>query len=532
MRAKLRSDLSRLAAAAIAAAILAGAALAPPADAAPGGRDAARGEELRRAVDALELGDVAGAADALALLAQEDAAATPVTYLRARLAEQRRAWEEALAEYHRLLIRAEPALERDWFRLASNRWVRARQARDVERVRASLLRETPPPAESLRTLVLPLEPLLPGREDAELRSEATVLGLAAAEWTLQLLVQASGRVQPTLTEALLLRQGQVSLAAPVPEGEAADPGAPLVSTLEGVLFRLQFLEPSGPPPWAPGAEPPARYLPATATLADTREITRAVAHFQSEQELAPTGIVDPETRRRLERAYRSARNARTLRAPALPGDDPVLAAARRAGVAIALTGTLEPLGDEGWRWQAAWVSPADGAVLAQPVGGILSRRLFGEAWARMLSAIVGCWPGATSPWKPEPAAEEMPSGEGAILYGRALQALAEGESEVASALFARADRAGAGTTAAWFAQAWSLDAPSLRRLERSLLEAEIRGPRRLDARLLEGAGRRLAGALRCGGDPAAQADPAGFAPGSGLSAFPEEGWLLITGSLE
>jgi len=482
---------------------------------------------LRRAIDALELGDREVARAALTALLDGDPTDTAGLYLLARLDAQGGRWEEAMARYHLLLTSDEPRPGRDWSRLIAARWVRARAERDAARVRSALLRETPPPPVAGRWLVPPLEPLLVAEETPQARADAAALGAAAAEWLIRALNPPGDPLLPSLQEALLLRRGQVAFSGAAPE--SPDSGVPPVSTVEGIAHRLAFLEPAGPPPWAPAAERPARYLSAQHGAGAAREIADAVAHFQGEQGLAPTGVVDAETRRLLERAFREARARRTLRARLLPGDDPQLVAARLTGAELTLAGTIEPLAEGGWRWEAAWIAAADGTVRGQPVSGTLSRRLFGESWARMIAAVAGALPAGPPPGRPLLPEEEIPACEGAIHYGRALLALHAGETEAAAGLFALADRAGAGTAAGWFAQAWGLEGDAQAGLEARLLEEALRGPRGVGGDRLRLAGGLLAGDLLSGiGSARAPA----IEQRAGLSALPDRGWLRVSGRLE
>ncbi|MCK4414886.1 MAG: serine/threonine protein kinase [Candidatus Eisenbacteria sp.] len=79
---------------------------------------------------------------------------------------------------------------------------------------------------------------------------------------------------------------------------------PPVTSLPEAARRLAILKPQGPPPWAPDAPPPEHYLTEAQGAGRPEEIARALAHFQSEVGLAPTGTLNPETRLALERSYR------------------------------------------------------------------------------------------------------------------------------------------------------------------------------------------------------------------------------------
>jgi tetratricopeptide (TPR) repeat protein len=480
-------------------------------------------ELIRETVDALEIGQLETAQTAVTRLLAISPEEIAGVYLQGRLAAKQGHWEEAFEEYQRLLTLESPRLNDDWFQLISGRWVRARHTRDRERVRVALARETQPALIPGRTLVLPLEPLLLGASDATLQQQTAALGNAAAAWILRALGGATSLTLPTFREAWLLRRGQVSL-------DTGDAAVPPVSALEGVAHRLKALEPAGPPPWTPEAERPKRYLAASATPDQSRDVLRALTHFQIEHDLAATGVADPETRRLLERIYRETLARRTLRAPPAPGEDPVLAAARLAQVDIVLSGTLEPLLAGGWRWNVAWVSAADGRVLGAPLSGVLSPRLFSESWRHMLEVIVAAWPRAAEPAMATLPDTELPTPEGALLYGDALAAIEEGDAMDAARLFRAAARAGAGSTAAWFALAWSVDAGALELLEARLLREAILGPVHIDVALIRALGGFLARDLQTSGAGAER--PAGLDPRGTLGVYPQHGWLRVIGSID
>jgi hypothetical protein len=491
--------------------------------------EAARGH-LRRAVDALEIGDRSSAqAEITALLAARPGDVAGI-YLRAHLAADAGDWETAFEDYQRLLTRHRAELTDEWFRLVSGRWVRARHARDAMRARTALAREEAPPPIPGRTLVLPLEPLLLGVSTPEVRAELTAIGEAIAAWVIRGLGEERDPVPPAFHETALLRRGQVPLDAVSPRAAWGAETVPPVSTLEGAAYRLRLLEPQGPPPWSASEPRPARYLAADAGREQTREISRAVAHFQSEHELSPTGILDPETRAALERAFRDARAQRTTRAPTTPGDDPVLGAARLAQVDIVMTGTLEPLDAGSLRWDVAWVSAADGRLLGEPVSGVLSRRLFPDAWQRMLSLILAAHPQAAAPRDSAPV-QAPPGYEGARYFGEALGALEAGEPSRASELFALADRAGAGPSAAWLAGAWGITDAQLVRAETRLLRAAILGPMFIKPTSLRTLAAWLARDLALPSD-APGCHALDLEQRGSVANYPEQGWLQVKGHLE
>jgi hypothetical protein len=485
---------------------------------------------LRRAVDALEIGDRAGAESEITGLLAVAPGNLAGIYLRAHLAADAGDWESAFEDYQRLLTQHRDELTDEWFRLVSGRWVRARHARDAMRARAALAREEAPPPIPGRTLVLPLEPLLLGESAPEVRGELAAIGGAIAAWVIRGLGEERGPIPPTYHEAALLRLGQVPLDAVSPRAAWGAEAVPPVSTLEGAAYRLRLLEPQGPPPWATNEARATRYLAVDVGREQAREISRAVAHFQSEHALSPTGILDPETRGALERAFRDARAQRTTRAPATPGDDPVLGAARLAQVDVVMTGTLEPLDAGSLRWDVAWVSASDGRLLGEPVSGVLSRRLFQEAWQRMLELILAAHPRAAGEGGTAPA-QAAPAYEGAVFYGEALGALEAGEPAQAADLFARADRAGAGSSAAWLAGAWGITEAQLVQTETRLLHAAILGPMRIAPASLRTLSAWLARDL--GLSPSAPGrDALDLEQRGSVADYPGQGWLQVKGHIE
>jgi len=482
--------------------------------------------QVERAVAALAIGDHDAAHRSISRLAALRPESPLPPYLDARLATREGDAEGAYRNYQRILTAFPEVLDEEWSRLVAARWVRARHARDHVVAQAALARSEPAPEQAGRCLVAPLEALVLDPGDATTAVELEALGYAAADWLIRALWSQPAIDPLGLQAAVLLRRGHVPSALGSPQ---QDPGSaapiPPVTTLEGAAHRLARLAPSGPPPWAPATDTPARYY-APPETPDERAIPRALAHFQQESGLAPTGVLDPATRAALERAYRD-RGRPTRRAPTPGGTDPLLHAARRAGAQAVLSGTLERLADGTVRWNVAWVAAAGGELLAAPLSGRLPRERFREAWQAMVTQVVT----AFAPESPRPALTmaEMPSYPAAVRYGRARLRLAAGEEAAARRLLAQLERDQIGPTAYWWARAWLFDPGALARLEERLLESEVRGPQPFDEGAMLAVGAALAGGIWCG-EPGSND---GWATRSGtLGGLPAHGWLRVIGTLD
>jgi hypothetical protein len=475
---------------------------------------------VEEAAGALEAGDDETAQLAVARLQRmRPASPLPVLFEARRLEAAGHPGEAADLCRDALLARA-GSLSRPWATVLSSRWVRAARSGEEQWVRAALARESAPAPIAGRALVLPLEPLVVEESPALARDDLAALGAAAAYWVLSAWREDAGGGTVGLHAALLLRRGQ----APPEPSRASEDDARLapITTMEGAALRLETLEPSGPPPWAADAPRPSRYLAPGAAIERPSAVGSALAHFQSEHGLAPTGTLDPETRQSLERAYRQEKTKRATRTRPPVDGDPALEAARLAGAPALLTGTLEAAPSGDLRWRAAWVSASDGSILSSPLSGVLPRTRFSEGWDRMVRAIRGAAPPAdTSAFTPL----APPSREGAILFGRALTRLEQGDPRGAGEGFARAARAGAGSVAQWLADAWSLPDEARARLERLCVEEETFGPRRLDPRWVDDEAAFLARGV-------AGASPVSLESGPALRFVPERGWLMIIGRIE
>lgn len=408
-----------------------------------------------------------------------------------------------------------------WAELFAARWVRAARRGEEDWVRAALQREGAAEPVPGRLLVLPLDPLWVDEAGQAAREELAALAHAVAYWVVSAAAAAEGGSAVGFHAALLLREGQA------PAGPGRDePGEAVlapVTTLQGAALRLRELEPAGPPSWMPEVARPERYLSGE-EAEGTSAVASALAHFQSEHGLAPSGVLDAATRQSLERAYRTQKAKRVTRARAAPGADPALSAASLGGAEAVLTGTIEASGAGEIRWNAAWVAARDGSLLAAPLAGQLPSVRFAEAWNRMVRAICLAAPGADSTLVSPLGA---PTRAGAVGFGRALLHLEAGHARAAGEAFRRAARDGAGPVAAWLADAWSPTEEALQRWEDRRIEEAIHGPRSIDPAWIEDETSFLARRLGCrhAGAGAGERDP-------GLAFLPERGWLQIIGHLE
>ncbi len=485
------------------------------------------------ATAALEMNDLERARRAVASLAELAPERPLVHYLSARLAEQERDWAAALRHYG-IILTAPGHEESDrWRRLAAGNWVRMRRRYNEGRVRTALGRDPGALPQPGRCLILPLEPIFLASADSREAERLEAMGVAAASWLIGSLARVEEAEPIDLPVASLLRRALTARGhGQVPAGEAAtaDLGPlPPITTVLGVTSRLARLRPGGPPPGAETERIPPAYLLSEPAGRWTGEAAAALAHFQVEHDLPATGIVDPETRAALERAYRRQSRQITLPEPDFEFSDPGRAMAQLLGAEVMLTGTLELEEQQAIRWQVAWISPRDGALIGVPIEGVLPREHFAPAWVRMQRLILEGSPFCRGPEAcAQIALPDAPQRDGAISFGQALLLLEEGREADSAALFAQAARQGAGEQAAWYAMAWGQTEAERELLARELLDEGIRGPVVLPPGLLSQTGSSLAAGLSR--RPATPVPAAGW--GTVLTFVPETGWLRIEGSLE
>lgn len=493
--------------------------------------------QTREAVTALELGDRRRVRRAIRAMEEERPHHPLPGYFRARLAETDAAWGEALRHYQEILGSPATAHSSEWRRLVTGRWVRARRCYDEGRVRAAMARPGSQSVRPGRCLVLPLEPMLLEDSGGAQAEELEALGLAVASWVIAGLARVSGAEPVGLHAVFLLKRAMAARGGPIEGGAGIEPAAedepaPPITTILGAAHRLASLAPAGAPPGRPEGERPARYLEGALSGEWTESAARSLAHFQAEHGLPATGILDPETRRTLERAYRKARRTISVPPPEEGWHDPSLAMGQLLGAKAVLTGTLESQGPETVRWNVAWVSPEDGSLLADPIEGVLPTAHFREAWDRMLRLMVeGSPPCSRSAECARITMPEPPERGGALDCGLALQLVEEQSWEEAAFLFERAVRNGAGERASWYAAAWSTTPEELDVLERSRVREAIFGTPRLEAGLLQRESLLLTYHIFRGFPEEAAAGP-GIGWDSGLTYFPEMGWISVIGELE
>ncbi len=413
-------------------------------------------------------------------------------YVRGLRAQQQGHWIEALAAYQELALAGN--LEPSVLRLVAARWVRADL--EVQRLIASeALRGVP--GDQWEFLLLPFEPV--GRGDPpEVRALLEELGAAAAWWLERSLISCkAGRPVP-LVSALLVHgalRGSASASRLLREaGAAAQEVAPPVNTLPGVLFRLSRLEPAGPPPWEPGGTVPEHYWKGGNSEERGGKISKAIAHFQYEHGLEPTGALDAATRAALEGAYREmqAKGGPVLEVPGQPAADPAAVAARRLGTRAYLAATMSLMEDGSMAWSAVWMDTSGTEVLSQPLAGrfVLAAgskaQGFEAGWKQMISAIISAVPGATRTELPADCMEKPMSLIRTRAAGRALLDLAEGRRDAAQEAFRRVVGASGGGVD-WYAEGWSME-----ELEMELAEDAFLGRPIPRLERLRGLVRRLA----------------------------------------
>jgi hypothetical protein len=483
---------------------------------------------------ALELGDREGVLAAVRGLEELRPRDPLPPYLRARVAEHDGFWNMAALHYRKIFVSPDIDPSPEWSRLAAGRWVRVRRYLGEARVRAMMAAPDSQARQPGLCLVLPFEPMLLGEGAAAPDLNLEALGVAAASWVVGALAQAPGVEPVELSTAFLLREFAGSrgahrgrLVALAPEEETAPP----ITTTWGVAYRLEHLVPNGPAPWAPQEDPPAYYLEDAPPGAWSPEAARALAHFQSEHDLAPSGNLDPQTRRRLEQAYRQHRGVLTA-TPAPAWSDPIQAMGHLVGADGVLTGTLESRQPGSVHWNVAWISSRDGRLLSRPLDGILPAAHFGDAWARMIRRIVAAAPGYAPPGDgAEIAVPEIPNLEGLQDYGNALLLVEDLRGAEAALLFKRAAARGAGERALWYAMAWSHGPEELGQLEEELMSEAIYGRPRFNAVLLERESLPLAGgAVRH--IPPGASSVATLPQSVPLTHAPRTSWIHVSGRVE
>lgn len=524
MTKSLPRSRSRLAAALLCAALV----LRCAASASASESEASWETLFARARASIELGDGARARALLDELSAIRPGSVETSYLLARLLEREGRWAEALEIHGRLLTEDQDALSDEWIELLAARWARAHWERDEVRLRDAASRAVDPVAG--RCIVFPLEPLILDESSRRDREDLAALGAAAAAWVIAALSVESGGEALSLHSALRLL-GRVEPGSRAGASRAGEEDLPPVTTMQGVARRLAAIAPAGPPSWAPDEAAPARYLVPGGTEATAEQVASALAHFQGEHDLAPTGISDPGTQAALERAWRDSRAHAVPATPFATGADPLRAAAARLGAESLLTGTLEPLPGGEIRWNAAWVRASDGALLSPPLAGTIVPAHFQEAWDLLVRRIVSAWLTVrgddASIALGTPAA---PTEEGARAYGRAMLFLEAGRNEEAAILLGRSSRAGGGPLADWSALAWGMSASAAERIEKKLLDEAMLGPLGVSPALLRQQGSLLSRGLI--GPPPAGVPTGDWLSGQTLRSLPFEGWIVVTGSLE
>ncbi|MCK4304626.1 MAG: hypothetical protein KAY24_10355 [Candidatus Eisenbacteria sp.] len=495
-------------------------------------------QHVRQAQTALELGDRDGSLTAIDALDAARPSSPLPPYLRARLAESGGAWAEACIFYQEVFASPERESTPEWIQLAAGRWVRAQHKIGESRLRAVMAEPDSQRQHAGRCLILPLEPLILGEQDASQEAQLRVLGVAAAAWINAALTQMPGMSAVDIHTASLLTRVLASRGARVTAGSFLKPlmeecSAPPVTTTLGVSYRLAKLAPSAPPPWTPEATRPAHYLVASPSGEWTDEAARALAHFQAEHDLAPTGNLDPQTRLALEGAYRRDNQRLLATSPGGGWTDPAQVAARLLGAEALLTGTLEAAGSNVIRWNVVWVSPEDGSSLSASIDGVLPAAHFQEAWVRMVRMILKALPACAAQGDcSDLVVAETPDHEGLLAYGNAVLLTGDEEHpEDAAFYFRQAARRGAGDRARWYAMAWSATPKALDALERRLVQETILGRPRFEVRFLRSQSLSLAGGLLRHPLPEPVSGPL-LLRDPGLTYFPRTSWLKVIGRAE
>ncbi len=492
------------------------------------------------ALEALALENLELAEPAVTRLTTDDPADPLGRYLQGRLAGRAGRWQEAMRAYQLLLAAPGDQDVASWVQLAAGRLVRARQAVQEERVEAWLSAIEPPDPVPGRLLVPPPEPVFlrdPGEAALE-RMEATAVSIAS--WLIGSLAQVpdASALDLHVTHMVASLSAGRGVGAETVQARARDDrgAVPPLNTILGVSHRLARLRPQGPPPEDPGGEAPSHYYGGEPTGQWNQALAQALSHFQSENELPPTGTLDPATRQALEQAYRAGGSR-----PSLPRTEPqnrssaMAAPAQEMGLLLGaeavLSGTLEEEPTGQMRWHLVWVSPVDGSLLSPPLSGVLVPAQYEASWTQLIRQLLMYSPACQAAGACESVSiPPAPSAAGARAYGKAMLAVEQGRFGAAATWFRQAAQEGAGDRAAWYGMAWELDPAGLDRLERKLLTRIARGIPAVAAGSLAQTGRVLSGGLLQGSG----ADPAvgSWTAGAPLTYFPETGWLRISGHLE
>jgi hypothetical protein len=500
---------------------------------------APRWQELaQEGLTALELGARDRALSAAIELQQLRPESPLPWYIRARIKENEMDWATALLNYEHILTAPDMDRTNDWIRLVAGRWVRARRLYDEMHVRATLAKSDTTEIHTGRCLVLPIEPLNLGEDNSDLSLELEVLGVAAAAWVNLGLQQVSGADPVNMHSAFFLRDAlsrsnsQNGLATITGTKRPVD--APPITTVLGIAIRLATLKPAGPPPWDGEGVLPDRYLTAIPNGEWTDRKARALAHFQSEHELPPTGLIDPSTRQALEIAFRTAETETVEKVTRRDWTDASIRMGRLLGAEAVLTGTFEKESSGTVRWNVAWISPRNGSLLSEPIGGVLPDGIFADAWDRMIQLIIQASPPCQRSTQcgrlvlPDP-----PGPEGARDYGYALLLIENEQFDEGVAYFTDAADKGLGERAAWYAMAWSSSQPQLELLERQFYRQAVTGPLPINPTLLRSHSLALSSNLISRADdgmPSAAAET--FTSASGVVYLPETAWIHISGTVE
>ncbi len=502
-------------------------------------------EETRRscaqaALDAIELQDRTRLEPALDRLDQLSGQDPIAQYLHGRLAEQDGAWQRAMLAYQAVLTGPGLLDEDQWIQLAAGRLVRARQIFQETQVHELLRAESPPEPARGRLLVIPPEPIMMEEDPAGRETELEAVGISIASWVVGSLAQVPGTRPVDLHVTFLLSsslgpQGEVGFT-PTERPQESLPQAPPINTILGVAHRLANLSPTGPPPGAPEAPVPARYLNQTPAGKWSDALAQALSHFQSEYDLPPSGMLDPASRQALQQAFREAALRPQLPTPtpsqrSLTYVDPGQGLGTLLGAEAVLSGTLEPLSGGQVRWNLAWVSPDEGSLLSPPLAGVLTPGQFQASWTQMIRQILLYSPACEN----RAACEGIelpppPTSTGARAYGEAMLAIEAEAYGPGASLFQQAAGEGAGDRAAWYGMAWKLSVDELSTLEQRLLSRIAHGVPRVPAGQLLRVSRSLAGGLIRPGS--GQPSRSAWTGGDALSYFPEDSWIRIAGTVE
>lgn len=410
-----------------------------------------RGEAPQELYSFLEEGRWEDAGDGLRDLMQRDPSARWM-YLTGRLEESRARWWESWRWY----ARAASQDEEPWSRLAAARWVRLELRLPVtEDTRADVW------------AVFPIQPL--GRSPQE--------SAVARSLTHYLVRHLNGA---SMVRALGPRQ-LVRLKV----GPSFSRGAlPPAHTPAGMAARLSLLP-------APESQRVPYLDPSRSE--DELALEGAIARFQTQERLTPTGRPDGPTAVALERALTSWLARETTRWTPEETEQ----AARLAGAQRILQGSLQELPEGGFRWTLALVDGERGAVVAGPYEGWLTEGRFGLEWDAALSTLGAprATTGGESPWGPD-VPEKTVFWEA---WGAALAA-EDGRDPVANAraYALPAQRYGAqswGLELRYRALGWNIPLAQVGAEEEGLLRVLARGRRELEDAARRSRSRMLTGVM-------------------------------------